>query len=357
MVSFLRRLFGSKKASSPAPASPTVHLASSRASRAISVVATDAVTSTGAAAVTDTAAQPIELLQTLRARLELALHRLDEELIGEHHRSADTAQLMRALRDDPLTNIRQLPVAAQRALSLLHGDAPTSLLVATFERDPAMTQALLHQVNSVYYNPNGARILSLTDAIGRMGRAGVQGVVLQQSVAGMVSRPGGELDAMAQKVWNHMVRVAPLARQLAGAFGVAADQAFLLGLLHDVGKLVVFDRITELRSAKRRTLSIDRDVVGRALRLMHEPLGGLVIQQWGLDGEIAQAVATHHREPAPQERDLLCEAIFVAERVDLAREQKTEIDLDALWAAGQLTAKRPAVADALGLSPSNEAAA
>ena len=76
----------------------------------------------------------------------------------------------------------------------------------------------------------------------------------------MVSRPGGELDTMAQQVWNHMVRVAPLARDLSGAFGVGPEQAFLLGLLHDVGKLVVFDRITELRTVQRRPLVIDRSI-------------------------------------------------------------------------------------------------
>jgi putative nucleotidyltransferase with HDIG domain len=196
----------------------------------------------------------------------------------------------------------------------------------------------------------------LTDAINRMGRSGVQGVVLQQSLAGMVSRPGGELDAMAQQVWNHMVRVAPLARQLASAFAVGAEQAFLLGLLHDVGKLVVFDRITEMRSSQRRALAIDRQVVARVLRSLHEPLGGLVIQQWGLDSEIARAVGSHHREPPPQSRDALGEVIFLAERVDLARERKEQFDLDALWTAGKLTGDRAVVADELGVSSSDAAA-
>ena len=352
MVSFLRRFFGSPKAA-PAPPNAPIHAGVSRSSRAVSVVLADAPAEPS---TSGGAEQPIELLQHLRARLDFALHHLDESLIGEHRRSPDVANLLRALRNDPLTGIRQLPVAAQRALALLHGDAPTTLLVGLFEQDPAITQGLLHQVNSVYYNASGARVSSLVDAITRMGRAGVQGVVLQQSVAGMVSRPGGDLDAMAQQAWNHMVRVAPLTREIASAFGVAPEQAFLLGLLHDVGKLVVFDRITELRSSQRRTLVIDRQIVARALRLLHEPLGGLVIQQWGLDSEIARAVGWHHRDPVPTTRDPLSEVIFVAEHVDLARERKEPIDLDQLWERGQLAGDKAAVADALGHS-SNEAAA
>jgi HD-like signal output (HDOD) protein len=353
MVSFLRRLFGSSKAHTAAAAS-SARAASPRVSQIDSNVGGSSP-SPRTTASPETRGEPIELLQHLRAALDVALHRLDEGLIEEHRRSQDTARLLRALRE-PLTGIRQLPVAAQRALALLHGDAPTNLLVDLFENDPAITQGLLHQVNSAYYNPNGARVASLTEAITRMGRTGVQGVVLQQSLAGMVSRPGGDLDTMAQQVWNHMVRAAPLARQFAPAFDVVPEQAFLLGLLHDVGKLVVFDRITEMRSAQRRALAIDRDVVNRVLRLLHEPLGGLVIQQWGLDGEIARAVASHHREHPPETPDTLCEVIFVAEHIDLARDRKRQIDLDALWSAGSLTADRAAVANELGLD-ANDAAA
>jgi len=271
--------------------------------------------------------------------------------MDEHRRSSDVVLLMRALRGDPVAGIRQLPVAAQRALSLLRDDAPTNMLVDLFERDPAITQALLQQVNSAYYNPSGTRILSLSDAITRMGRVGVQSVLMEQSIAGMVSRPGGDLDAMAQQSWDHMVRVAPLARRLAPAVGAPPDQAFLLGLLHDVGKLVVFDRISELRGAKRRLLNIDKHVVSRALRLLHEPLGGLIVQNWGLDSDIARAIGSHHREPPPAVRDVLGEVVYVAERVDLAHARKEAPSLEAIWHAGGLTGDIAATADALAAIP------
>jgi HD-like signal output (HDOD) protein len=81
-----------------------------------------------------------------------------------------------------------------------------------------------------------------------------------------------------------------------------------------------------------------------------------VIQQWGLDSEIARAIASHHREPASETRDAVAEVIFLAERVDVMRERKTVIDLDALWSAGRLTGDRKAVADALA-APTKDAAA
>ncbi|MEP6494080.1 MAG: HDOD domain-containing protein [bacterium] len=350
MLSFLRRLFGGSAKGSglltpPAGRGDAAPLAGSSASPR---------QTTRARASTAVQAEPAvpdeKLLQDeLRERLAASLRKLDDALMGEHRRSNDVVLLMRALRQDPIAGIRQLPVAAQRALALLHGEAPTKMLVDLLERDPAMAQALLRQVNSTYYNPSGTHILSLADAINRMGRVGVQSVVFEQSLTGMVSRPGGDLDAMAQQVWNHMVRTAPIARQLAPAFDVAPDEAFLLGLLHDVGKLVVFDRITELRGTQRRPLTVDRRDVSRALRLIHEPLGGLVVQQWGLESGIARAIGSHHREPVPAARDGLCEVIYVAERVDLAQNRKEAPDLEAIWSAGELTGDRAAVAEILGI--------
>ncbi len=303
-----------------------------------------------AAPVAPPAASPpdgVVLQEELRQGFASALQRLDQDLIDDHQRSNDAALVMRVLRDDPVTGIRQLPVAAQRALSMLHGDASPKALVAVLEKDPALSQALLRQVNSAYYNPSGKRIVSLTDAINRMGRVGVQGVIFEQSVSGMVSRPGGELDAMVEQVWNHMVRTAPIARQLARAFEIRPDEGFLVGLLHDVGKLVVFDRITEVRGAQRRLLSLDRGIVGKMLRLLHEPLGGLVVQQWGVEPDAARAIASHHRDPIPPIRDRLCELTYLAERIELAHARKETPDLDALWSAGALTGDRAAAGSAL----------
>ena len=144
----------------------------------------------------------------------------------------------------PSMTIRQLPLAAQRALAMLGDEASTASLALLFEKDPAITQSLLVRANSAYYNPTGKRVLSMSNAITRLGHGGVRNVLIQNSLQGLVCRPGGALDAMVEQAWSHMVRTAPLARAIAPDFGVDGEKAFALGLLHDVGKLVTFDRLT-----------------------------------------------------------------------------------------------------------------
>jgi putative nucleotidyltransferase with HDIG domain len=344
MTSFLRRLFGNPVSTAASPATrptatvahPAERTARTPGPRATSPAATSPAPKTGTGSESSHASGEAPNGE-LRARFLAALRQIEAELITDDPITADLQLLVNSLRDHPIERIRQLPVAAQRALSLLHGDAATKALVALFEQDPAICQALLQTVNSAHYNPSGARIVSLPDAINRIGRAGVQCVVMEQSVAGMVSRPGGFLDQMVQQVWNHMVRVGPIARMLAPAFDANPDQAFLLGLLHDVGKLAVFDRVTELRSSQRRVLILERRMLGRALGLLHESLGGMIVEQWKLDGDVARAVASHHRDPRPVPRDVLSEVVYLAERIDLMRELKQTPDLSALWQDGALT--------------------
>lgn len=282
----------------------------------------------------DTAA--LAYSEELRQQVQGALRRLDAAM-DDRMRGGDAALFLRELSADPATTIRQLPMAAQKALGLLNQDPSNAQLTAHFERDPSVTQALLHQANGAYYNPSGRRILALGEAIKRLGRSGVRNVLLHQAVQGLVCRPGGEYDSMVTKAWMHMVRTAQVARTVAPAFDVDKDQAFALALLHDAGKLVVFDRIAAMRGRLRRGPVLERALVRRALRLIHEPMGGLGVLAWGLGYEAARAVATHHREPVPAERDLLGEVLFVAERVDIHRQKGQPVDWEGAWSAGQLS--------------------
>ena len=65
--------------------------------------------------------------------------------------------------------------------------------------------------------------------------------------------------------------------------GVDTDTAFSLGLLHDVGKLVLFHHISDLRRARRREITLSEKFLTLALASLHEPLGGLAVLEWDLD--------------------------------------------------------------------------
>jgi HD-like signal output (HDOD) protein len=270
------------------------------------------------------------------------------ETLPREERGSDVPAFLDGIAGSFEAVVRQPPLAAQRALSLTRDPrASAARLVALVETDPGLSQGLLRYANSAFYAGAGGRVVSLMNAVNRVGTSGVHNVVLRTMVDGLLCRPGGFFQGWVDLSWEHMVRVAPLARDLAKPFGVNPDEAYMLGLLHDVGKLVIFDRLGELRRQLRRDVRLQPAITSVLLRFLHEPLGGMAALQWGLGAQVAHAIATHRRAPVPDMLDSRCELLYVAEKLDLWRISPeggaVAPPLAEWWRDGALNAPRGAV--------------
>jgi HD-like signal output (HDOD) protein len=107
-----------------------------------------------------------------------------------------------------------------------------------------------------------------------------------------------------EPVWTHSVAVSNCARLIArfeGADRKVQDEAYVSGLLHDVGKLVLLanlpdegHRARQLAAEKRLPeWQAEREVFGAD----HAAVGGYLLGLWGLPVPVVEAVALHH-EPA-----------------------------------------------------------
>ncbi len=285
------------------------------------------------------------------ASLHRSLHWRCKVLLDGASRDAkhsDGPELVESLRNANDAVIRQPPAAAQRALMVARDpNTPVDRVTTLFENDPMLAQGLLRQANSVYYRRDGTPCTSLHTGVQRIGMKGVQGVLMASMVQQMLCRPGGSYDTLVQKVWSHMQRTAPIARAIAPAFGVDPESAYSLALLHDVGKLVVFDHLSRLRHDHRREIKMPDHFFRQLLGHLHEPIGGLAVLRWELGPEAAHAVSEHHRRVPPEVRDPVTECLFAAERIELAHTNFTKLDWDAIWADGALTADVAAVQERL----------
>ncbi len=263
-------------------------------------------------------------------------------------RQPDAAALLQLLQDGPDTVIRQLPAAARDAMALCNDDRLSRAEVAArLSTDPALVQGLLRTANSTAFASGLGTVISIDQAIDRIGQTGARAVILASCVDGLLSHPGGEFNTMASSVWSHMVRTGPLARAIAPAFAADGDEAFAIAMLHDVGKLVIFDRISVLRASRRRQIEVDSGFAHALLQLLHEPLGALAAQRWEMGDRAASAIAGHHRLETFGARDSLAEVMFVAEHADHAARRNQTLDLDSLWAHGRLTGSPARVSGAL----------
>jgi len=254
-------------------------------------------------------------------------------------RQSDAQMVVDCLRRLDGTVIRQPPLAAQRALAVIRNPMSSSAqLVAIFEQDPALTESLLRMANSSFYHRGSEPVVSIPHAIKAVGVRGIESIVTTHMVEGMLCRPGGAYAPLLTKVWAHMTRTAPIARSLAPAFGTSPETAFTVGLLHDVGKLLVFDYLSQLRARQRREIRVPERFLLDMLNRLHEPLGGIAALRWNLGASVANAIACHHHEPPPEQPDQLSELLCLSERADHASQAGVPVDVVRIWREGDCTA-------------------
>ncbi|MGH7740401.1 MAG: HDOD domain-containing protein [Candidatus Eiseniibacteriota bacterium] len=250
----------------------------------------------------------------------------------------DASKLLESLLALNVSKVRQPPAAAQRALAVARDENSSfDRLADLFENDPALTQALLQQANSAFYAVSSGPCLSIRSAIQRLGLRGVESVLMIAIVRGTLCQPGPRYQGRADAIWNRMTRSAPVARAVSRPFRIDPEEAFTLGLLHDIGELMLFDHIARLREEWGRELSLEDASLDRMLHGLHEAVGALAALRWGMGLAAAQAILWHHRSPAPTSVDVRSELLFIGDHVERARAQHAPITLEQWIGEGSLT--------------------
>ncbi len=172
-------------------------------------------------------------------------------------------------------------------------------LVGPIESDSAIAASTFRYANSVA-QASRHRVTDLQSAIARLGTKAVTSLVMAQAVFELFDREGDTFGFDRTEYWIHSLGSACCARTLAVAMGAPCDpdEAFLAGLLHDIGKMVFDEYLpVEFQQAvlKGHTSGIplrkaERDVFGRS----HVYVGEEIAKRWGLPERICHAIAGHH---------------------------------------------------------------
>ncbi len=158
--------------------------------------------------------------------------------------------------------------------------------------DQALAADALRCANSAFYS-RGASTASLNAAIGRIGAKEVARLALASGLGAHASKPG-PLSAMKRRVWLEALASGALAQELARKRGVAPEEAFACGLLHDFGKMIgiacIEDILGSNPGARSRSLESWMEVVER----YHVELGLALAAQWDLPQLVADVISLHH---------------------------------------------------------------
>jgi putative nucleotidyltransferase with HDIG domain len=175
---------------------------------------------------------------------------------------------------------------------------PLRDISAIIEQDLALTAKVLQTVNSVRFAP-ARRIQSVFDAVQMIGFEVVRALVLGIQVFEFCHKTART--ELFQTVWSHSLRTAVRAKRLAAYEDLpyeSQDETFLLGLLHDIGKVVLGascpEEYQKLWVTHREDSGGLVDAESRIFGADHGHVGAFLLRLWGLPEEIAQAVQMHH---------------------------------------------------------------
>ena len=230
---------------------------------------------------------------------------------------------MKLSQDEVLARVHRLPplpqVVHELRAALADDSTGPDRIAAIVAGEPALTLAALRIANSPFYGVSG-RVTTTRDAVQILGMSTFTSAVTTAAIVAGLGRgscPG--FDVVSS--WRHAVATALSAQMMARSRGHDAEAAYVGGLLHDVGRLVLAAHfpapfsatLAHVTSHGEAPLDVERELLG----LDHAEVGAMVAAHWRLPTRLVEAIAHHHELDGGDDRGLL-DLLHVADNVTYA---------------------------------------
>jgi HD-like signal output (HDOD) protein/CheY-like chemotaxis protein len=243
----------------------------------------------------------------------------DPELLKRTIKRAFALRML--LRDEQLqkvvgqiSSLPSLPVVYQEVMACLQKpNASLGDVGKVIGKDVGMTATLLKLVSSAFFGLSKP-VSTVERAVSFLGLDTLIALVLGQGIF----REAPPIDVVGfnlEGLWNHSLQTAAAARVIAGQQGLeksTLDDAFLSGLLHDIGKLVLVQSLPDpygvvlQKTGTGFAAATEREVLGTT----HADVGAYLLGLWGLTDAVVEAVA-FHENPVDAPTDTLSLPVIV----------------------------------------------
>lgn len=216
-----------------------------------------------------------------------------------------------------------LPVVAGKVLQMIQDpDLSVQNLCRVLSDDAALAGRVLAVSRSPYYTQRTLPT-TLLGAVQVLGFRALSNVVVANATHSLYIKG----NPISEKLWNHSLAVALATRILHTRAGSRdRDHAFLAGLMHDVGEMILvhgdshgFATLVEKAEATRSQLA---DKEQKAYGFDHTQVGVTLLEAWNIDAQIREAVLHHHnydaanKEPRTLAASIMC-ADYLAAKAGL----------------------------------------
>lgn len=196
-----------------------------------------------------------------------------------------------------LSAIPVMPNSAQQAFKLsTNPNAELRDFVDVVEADESLSARVLKVANSVYFD-RGQPSRSVSDAVGVIGLSELKGLLNAQAVTQLFP----SRNKLRLTLWGNSVGTAIAARIIAqNLLPSKADTAFLAGLLHDVGKLLLLQRHADVYEKIGRKVAASGisylEAEHEVYPFSHQEVGQVIAERWSFSPELIHVIRMHHSD-------------------------------------------------------------
>jgi len=249
----------------------------------------------------------------------------------------NTRSLVDIVQEHAASEKLNLPVFPGAAFELqqLLADDNTSIdqIAKVIGKDQAMASQVLKLANSPFFS-GWNTVRTIREAILRLGLNHVFNLVICTSQQKYYKSPNKILQKILEVLWKHALCVAIGSKWLVQKLGYRqfGDEAFLSGLLHDIGKLVLTKAIETIQ-AEYEDFDLPPELIDQIFDSMHAGQGNYLMDEWSIPDVYCKIALNHHSEDFDT-NDILLMSVMVTNRVchkaGVSTHPKEEIDLLAL---------------------------
>ncbi len=229
-------------------------------------------------------------------------------MMNNNSNKLDPQQIVAEFKDIP-----PMPNVMVKALSVIKNPATgISELAKIMQVDQAISTKTLSLVNSAFYGFR-QQITSINKALVVLGMMKAKNIIMSLALKQMMTAQG------SRELWEHSIKCAVASEILAKEYRVInPDDAFVIGFLHDIGKMLLNAK-NPLKYSKVRYLASQGnvnliDVEDAQFGTNHCVLGALVSKKWQLPVILTNCIRYHH-DPAQSSLPTVCGIVYCADRL------------------------------------------
>lgn len=208
--------------------------------------------------------------------------------------------IISSVKKKVLDDVDTLPTFPENIIELQNlcsrKDSTIDAISAKISLDPSLTADVIKLSNSAGFVP-GKKIMTIKDAVKIIGLKNLNMILIASAAKTILQNKYKKFEV----IWEHCIRVAYYSTLIAKSkqLGSLADSAFIAGLLHDIGKIIlmsaddkIIHTISEItRNKQLRSSSILEEI---SVGISHADLGGLIADKWNFPPHLKLAIENHH---------------------------------------------------------------